>query len=177
MADYVVQTIRAGQAGVIAWALDDAMHVHAVGYGKKRLKGWGFWNSLGGRYGYPKSDAALRPWYDVWSMLSRALPRGSTTVAVSAPVGTRATAALIPDGGLSIALVNTDGVARTLRLVVPNGGNATLEEYRYFENDQLRDAAGFPTARRVHKNVDLKTGLPIALPGRGLVTLSSRRGL
>jgi hypothetical protein len=111
MADYAVQSIRAGQAGLIAWDMDDAMHQWGS-YGPLGLKGWGFWNSLAGAEGYPDSDFDLRPWYYAWSLVCRYFPRGSQTFDAHSLIDTsvrtlRVVACKLPDGkGYSIALVN-----------------------------------------------------------------------
>ncbi len=69
------QAIQGGCSGVCAWNLDDAMHTGG-GYGKKNLKGWGFWNSAAGQDGYHPHDFNIRPWFRVWSMLCRSFPAG-----------------------------------------------------------------------------------------------------
>ncbi|MGI5168181.1 hypothetical protein ACQEU3_27920 [Spirillospora sp. CA-253888] len=172
MADYAVQVMRAGLAGVLAWDLDDAQHTGGE-YGSRNLKGWGFWNSLGGRDGYPVGDLDLRPWFYTWSLLSRCFPRGSRVLNAPATgyAGVRVTAARTPGDGLSIAVVNHTGSARTLTLSVPDAApGATLAEYRYFEDDRPADAEGFPVPRRT---VRLSGDLTVSLPGRGVVVLSS----
>jgi len=73
MADYAIQSMRAGQAGLIAWDMDDAMHTWGS-YGQEGLKGWGFWNSLAGSKDYPADDFKPRPWYYTWYLIARTLP-------------------------------------------------------------------------------------------------------
>ncbi|MCP2337600.1 hypothetical protein [Actinomadura rupiterrae] len=165
MADYAVQVMRAGAQGVLAWDLDDAQHTGGE-YGSKNLKGWGFWNSLGGQDGYPASDADLRPWYYTWSLLSRCFPKGSRILAVPGTgiTGVRATAALLPGGDLSIAVVNDTDQAHTVRLNVP-GVTSSLLEYRYFADDRPADAQGFPTPKRQASGPSFTADLP----GRGVV--------
>ncbi|MFC4913740.1 hypothetical protein [Actinomadura gamaensis] len=169
MADYAVQVMRAGAQGVLAWDLDDAQHTGGE-YGSKNLKGWGFWNSLGGQDGYPASDADLRPWYYTWSLLSRCFPRGSRVLAVpgTGVTGVRATAALLPGGHLSIAVVNDTDQAHKLSVNVP-GITSSLVEYRYFANDRPADAQGFPKPKR-HVTGPTFTA---DLPSRGVVILTT----
>lgn len=177
MADYVVQSIRAGQAGVIAWSLDDAMHTHREGYGALRLKGWGFWNSMGGRHGYPVSDLDLRPWFHTWALLARGFPPGCQTLHCSASgvPGLRVAAAKLPSGGLTVAIVNDTDAAHTLSLSLPLADSPlTLAQYHFFVNDCPLDAtSGFPQPKTILYRVDLRAGLTVSLPGRGLVLLTS----
>jgi hypothetical protein len=183
MADYLIQSIRAGHAGAIAWSLDDALHgADAVnpdgGYGSRHLKGWGFWNSLAGEYGYPRSDADPRPWFYPWSVLSRAFPAGARTLAVPATgvPGLRVTAARLPGAGaarMSIAVVNDADRPAAVTVTVPRAtGRADLTEFRYFAGHRPVDANGLPVPRR-RSGVNLARGLRVALPGRGMVVLSS----
>ena len=80
MADYMASLIRAGAAGCSVWDLDDALH-QGGGYGSMDLKGWGFWNSLGGQYGFiPRRTWTLRPWFYTWSLMSRNFPRGGQSL-------------------------------------------------------------------------------------------------
>lgn len=182
MADYLIQAIRAGLAGGMAWDLDDAMHTHNPGYGSLNLKGWGFWNSVGGQYGYPAKDLELRPWYYTWSLLTRNFPRGSQTLACDASGldGLRVAAARIPNGGkfdLTIALVNDADADRSVTLVLPEAGSKlTLGQYNYFKGDMPVDADGFPVLKTTLTGVNLKKGLTIRLPSRGFVLLTTREG-
>src|SRR5690606_8907184 len=72
MADFVIQSMRAGQAGTIAWDLDDAMHTSGYkGPGNDvndyHWKVWGFWDSFGTAKGKPELEN-MRPWYYTWSL-------------------------------------------------------------------------------------------------------------
>jgi hypothetical protein len=176
MADYAIQSMRAGQAGLIAWDMDDAMHTWGS-YGTAGLKGWGFWNSLAGFKSYPPSDFQMRPWFYTWSLACRLFPRGSQTLAVSATgdAACRVAAARMPDGrGLSFAIVNESADPRTLTVMMSESGPATLCEYRYFAADRLVDVDGFPAVSVVHSNVDLVSGLTVRLPMMGVIFLTTR---
>lgn len=176
MADYALQAMRAGQAGLIAWDMDDAMHTGGT-YGALGLKGWGFWNSLAGSKGYPADDFKLRPWFYTWSLLCRLFPRGAQTLVVSSTGETacRVAAARLPDGrGLSLAIVNESAAPRTVMLTMPGTGAMTLREYRYFATERPADEHGFPVPAAVHQNVKLASGLQVQLPGAGVVFLTSQ---
>lgn len=187
MADYLLQTMRAGIGGVSAWDLDDSMHTQAkiaptaANPHAYNLKVWGFWNTLGEAMGKPE-DENLRPWFYPWSLLCRAFPRGMKIVSASGTTlpGVRVAAATMPRGGksdLSLAVVNDSDAPRVVRVVVPNAaGRASLSEYHYFTGDQPTDADGFPVAERVLPSVALESGLTVRLPSRGLVLLTTVGG-
>lgn len=176
MADYAIQSMRAGQAGLIAWDMDDAMHTWGS-YGAAGLKGWGFWNSLAGCQGYPADDFNLRPWFYTWSLLCRLFPRRSQTLAVDATgdCACRIAATRLPLGrGLSFAVVNESDTARTVTLVMPLDRPVTLHEYRYFAANRPTDNRGFPMVSAVHKDVALAPGFRVELPAMGVVFLTTQ---
>jgi len=196
MADYLVQSMRAGVGGVSAWDLDDSMHSQAkiaptaANPNAYSLKVWGFWNTFGGAMGHPEDDN-LRPWFTAWSALCRAFPRGMKIVsASSAPVaGVRVAAATFANGGfanggfanggrsdLSLAVVNDSDAARTVRVVPNAAGRASLKEFHYFDADRPVDADGAPVAARVLSGINLGMGLTVRLPSRGLVVLTTLGG-
>jgi len=178
MGDMMIQSIAAGLAGASAWDLDDAMHTGGQ-YGADNLKRWGFWNSLGGQDGYPASDLTPRPWFYVWSLLSRAFPAGSQALVVPSTgvPGLRAAAARIPDGSgfdLSLAVVDDSDTPRSITLTVPSvEGALTLGRYDYFSGQQNVDANGFAVPDQT-SSVQLSTGVTVSLASRGLVVLTSR---
>ena len=178
MGDMMIQGIDAGMAGGSAWDLDDAMHVGGQ-YGSQNLKQWGFWNSLGGKDGYPASDLALRPWYYPWSVLARSFPAGSQPLVIpdSGVRGLRVAAAKVPNAGsfgLSFAVVNDSDAPRSIKLSVPSVTTPlTLARYDYFGDDRRVDASGFPVPAEVLQGVLLSAGVTIHLPSRGIVVLSS----
>jgi hypothetical protein len=176
MADYAVQSMRAGQAGLIAWDMDDAMHTWGS-YGAAGLKGWGFWNSLAGFKGYPADDFKLRPWFYTWSLLCRLFPCGSQTLAVSATGDSacRVAAARLPGhGGLSFAIVNESDAPRVVTLAMSGTEPTILYEYRYFTADRPTDENGFPAVSDIHKQVELAVGLKARLPAMGVVFLTTQ---
>ncbi len=189
MADYAVQALRAGAAGMSAWMLDDSMHQQPGSFpegskpsGNPKIdfdfKVWGFWNTEGSAMGRPE-DEQLRPWFTTWSLLSRCFPRGARILKVSDPhlPGLRVTAALIKRNDVSIAVVNDSQAPRTVTLKAPNAtGHTTLAEYHYFEGDRSVDASGFPIVKQIRKDADLRAGLQINLPSQGVVILTSVDG-
>lgn len=175
MADYGIQSMRAGMAGLIAWDMDDAMHTWGS-YGALGLKGWGFWNSLAGFGGYSENDFELRPWFYTWALLCRLFPRGSQTLAATSTgdPSCRVAAARLPqESGLSFAVVNEADAARTVVLRMPGAKPATLHEYRYFESDRPADERGYPRVSRVRLNADLEAGVEVLLPASGVVFLTT----
>ena len=175
MADYAIQSMRAGLAGLIAWDMDDAMHTWGS-YGGLGLKGWGFWNSLAGFGGYSENDFELRPWFYTWSLLCRLFPRGSQTLAATSTgdPSCRVAAARLPQGrGLSFAVVNEADAARTIVLRMPGTSPANLYEYRYFEVARTADERGCPRVSRVRLSADLEAGVKILLPASGVVFLTN----
>ena len=176
MADYAIQSMRAGQAGLIAWDMDDAMHTWGS-YGKAGLKGWGFWNSLAGFNDYPADDFNLRPWFYPWSLMCRLFPRDSQTLEVDATQdpSCRVAAALLPGGkGYSIAIVNQSPSPRTLTLRMPDSGRMALYEYHYFSGDRPADTQGFPIPAKIRPPVDLAAGVDVTLPEQGVVFLTTQ---
>jgi hypothetical protein len=177
MADYAIQSMRAGQAGLIAWDMDDAMHTWGS-YGAAGLKGWGFWNSLAGFKGYPADDFQLRPWFYTWSLLCRLFPPGSQTIEArpSGDDAVRVAAARLPGGtGFSFAIVNEAATSRELVLQMPRSSSLRLHEYRYFLADRPVDASGFPRPSAIHTNANLASGFTVRLPSAGVIFLSTQR--
>lgn len=185
MADYNVQSARAGQQGTIAWMLDDAMHINkdvdnpdkSTNWPDVRttlFKKWGFFNSLADEIGHPE-DADLRPWFYTWSLFSRLFPRDSQILDASGPdiAGIRFMAARLPDAatpGYSFALVNNSDEARDLNIQVPfMNGTWTLHRYHYFENDRPVDSRGYPVPASQIDGVDLASGFAVLLPARSVI--------
>ena len=176
MADYAIQSMRAGQAGLIAWDTDDAMHTWGS-YGKEGLKGWGLWNSLAGFKDYPADDFNLRPWFYTWSLMCRLFPRDSQTLEADATQDPlcRVAAARLPGGNAcSFAIVNQSPNPRTLTLRMPDSDQMTLYEYHYFSGDRPVDGQGFPIPAKVRHHVDLAAGVEVTLPEEGAVFLTTQ---
>jgi hypothetical protein len=178
MVDMAVQALSAGLSGASAWDLDDAMHVGGR-YGAQNLKQWGFWNSYGGQDGYPASDLRLRPWFYTWSVLSRSFPAGSEALVTPTTHihGLRVAAAKIPARNgyaLSLAVVNDSSRPRSLKIVIPAATEPlTLARYEYSGGEQTVDSNGFPVPAAVLRDVTLAGGVPVTLPARAVVVLTS----
>lgn len=177
MADYAIQSMRAGQAGLIAWQMDDAMHT-AGSYGAAGLKGWGFWNSLAGFKGYPDEDFKPRPWFYTWSLLCRLFPRGAQVLetGTSTDPALRFSAARSLGGkDYSFALISEAVTSREVILRMPGAPPMELYEYRYNAADRLTDANGFPRPSLTHTNASLAIGLRVGLPSRGVVFMTTQK--
>ncbi len=183
MADYVAQAARAGWQGALAWDLDDAMHIVSWDHrpdtpDDRTLKVWGFWNSQGDRMGHPE-EMRPRPWFYTWSLMSRLFPKGSRIVSTTDPTLAhfRAVAATSPAGramGLSVMLVNDDSASRTVTVRVLRGPSPeTLTCYRYFEGERPVDDHDLPKPASLLRGQDLRRGLTVTLPSRGVVFLTS----
>jgi hypothetical protein len=70
-------------------------------------------------------------------------------------------------------VVNDADRPAAVTVTVPRAtGRADLTEFRYFAGHRPVDANGLPVPRR-RSGVNLARGLRVALPGRGMVVLSS----
>jgi len=203
MADAAIQMIRGGMSGFIAWYLDDSMHFLGDGgesmnalsderpaTAYERRKVWGFWSILGAEHGMPE-DENMRPWFFPWAVLSRTFPPGCQTLETDATgiPDLRVAAARIParDGfHLSFAVVNNSPWRRHLKIRVPRAaGRATLGVYEYFDADgddvvdswpRVVDEEGrdiFPQSSRTLQDVDLKGGVAVSLPSKGVLILTT----
>ena len=187
MADYTIQTMRGGQAGIIYWMLDDIMHA-APGNDPVNFpyKQWGFWTSrpitrvYNGETQVQTDD--LRPWYYPVSLLSRNIPRGSKIVYASPSnvPNLNITAATFKDGNrdhLTIAVVNDsqDNTPRKTRLIVPSARTpVNLDMYVYFDDNRPTDENGYPVKWKTLENVILSEGIDIDMPGSGFVLLTTK---
>ncbi|MBI5832393.1 MAG: hypothetical protein HZB16_08820 [Armatimonadetes bacterium] len=178
MADIAAQIGRAGWHGGIAWDLDDALHSangHAVPPTDTTLKVWGFWNTQGSAMGHPE-DEAIRPWFTPWSLLCRLFPGGSAIVAAAQPdlPGLRTLAGVHGDM-TAIMVVNNSDEVRRVTVRVPGVGPSAVTQWRYFEGDRPVDADGFPLPTGPATQVDLQVGLPLSMPGRGVVFIQAQQ--
>ncbi|MDN4525176.1 discoidin domain-containing protein [Fictibacillus fluitans] len=183
MSDYILQTIRGGQAGAILWMLDDAMH-NAPGSTEERplLKEWGFWNTVGS-----KEEQKLRPWYYSMSLLTRYFPQSSKTVYASETgiEQVRAAAAIKPvknqkkkgntsQSDLSVALVNNSDEERKMNIIVPGvAGHSDLNKFVYTEKERPVDRKGYAVPKEKLKNVSLEKGLKMTLPAKSMIVLTT----
>lgn len=171
MADYVAQSIRGGQSGVVLWMFDDSMHAVWKNGQPTTMKTWGFWDIV--------NEPSIRHWFYPMSLYSKYFPKGSKTVNVQ-NTGVnylKGTAALIPNGSkydVSISIVNNQSAAKTVRVAVPGAYVTTnLQRYNYLENDRPVDNNGFPVQKEILNSVNLAEGFEITIPGKGMVMLTS----
>ncbi len=104
----LISVMNSGFSGAAAWMLDDAMHSNGDSGRTEDIKLWGMWNTLGGTVFGDPSQEEVRPWYYTWSLMCRCFPAGSRIVKLDGkmPAGVAGTAAVLPDGSVSVALVN-----------------------------------------------------------------------
>ncbi|MFD2145941.1 hypothetical protein [Mucilaginibacter antarcticus] len=182
MVDYAVQSMQAGQSGMIAWSLDDAMHVASRKSNNGDLndyewKEWGLWDSFGEEKGKPELEK-LRPWYYTWSLLSKYIPAGSKILKTDSTgvSGLRCAAATFNDNGktgYTFVIVNATETANQVNLQLPGDTKLTLHQFNYFENDMVKDAGGYPLEKRTIKNTLLGKGIKISLPSKGVVIFTT----
>lgn len=182
MADFVVQSMNAGQAGLIAWDLDDAMHTSGkTGKGNAitdyNWKEWGFWDSFGEEKGKPELTN-MRPWFYTWSLLSKYIPRGSQVLKTSDSgiAGLRSIASKTFANGkieYTFVIVNESTEKREINLVLEAVKDIDLNQFNYFESDMPVDQHGFAVVKTVYRNVNLTKGTIIEMPSKGVVILTS----
>ena len=157
MADYAVQAASAGSAAVFAWMLDDNSHEGFF---------WGMWTNK-------EKGLKLRPWFYVWSLLSRFFPQGSRTVRCTwSDEHVRVMAACGVDSKWTFCLVNRSAESRTLRLHVSDGARVTLDRYVFSNSKSKRDMDGFPIALDT-LSVNLGAGADIVCDAESVVILTS----
>ena len=128
----LISVMNSGFSGAAAWMLDDSMHSNGDSGRTEDIKLWGMWNTLGGTVFGDPSQEEIRPWYYTWSLMCRCFPAGSRIVELDGkmPAGVAGTAAVLPDGSVSVALVNFGDRDHTVKLNLPvSARDYTL--YRY----------------------------------------------
>jgi len=183
MADFVVQSMRAGLAGLIAWDLDDAMHSSGKpGKGNDisdyNWKEWGFWDSFGEEKGKPELTN-MRPWFYIWSLLSKYIPGGSQVLKTSDSgiAGLRSTATKITVNGkieYTLVVVNESSDKRSISLILDDVKDIDITQFNYFETDMPVDSNGFATSKSILRNVDLSAGIMVEMPSKGVMIFTSQ---
>lgn len=171
MADILIQSMRAGWSGIVAWDMDDAMHYHNTG----DLKEWGFWNSVGSSKGKPETEN-IRPWFYTWSLLSRNFPKGSDILHTNSfrDNGLNCVAVKTPDGDISFAIVNNTDFAQSVNIKIPTINNqVSVDRYVYFEQDRPVDNDSLPVVKEKIKNVNFKDGVDLNFFGKGFILLTT----
>lgn len=182
MTDFVIQSMNGGQAGLLAWDMDDAMHTNGKLNPGTEIKDyiwkeWGFWDSFGAEKGSPELTN-MRPWYYTWSLMSKYVPRGSQVLRTSESgiEGLRVAASKINVNGkteYTFLIANARNENRTIRLTLDNLKGIDLSQFNYFESDMPKDAQGFPVPKQILKAANLTKGISINLPSKGAVILTS----
>jgi hypothetical protein len=183
MADFIIQSMNSGQAGLIAWDLDDAMHSSGQpGKGNAVTdydwKVWGFWDSFGTEKGHPEWED-LRPWYYTWSLLSRYVPKGSDVLKTSPLTidGIRYAVSRItgPHGkDYTIAAVNETAKDEFINLSLPLSKNRhVFTQYSYTDTRRPTDKNGYPVADRKVDYLKSKGGLKLVVPANSVIVLTS----
>jgi hypothetical protein len=182
MSDFVVQSINGGQAGLLAWDMDDAMHTNGkLGPGTEIKdyiwKEWGFWDSFGAEKGNPELTN-MRPWYYTWSLMSKYVPRGSQTLKTSESdiPGLRIAASrIVLDGQTeyTFLIVNAVNESKVVNLKLAGLKGIELRQFNYFESDMPKDPKGFPVPKTILTKANLSKGLSVDLPEKGVVILTS----
>jgi len=171
MADYVAEIARAGWMGADAWDLDDAMHMSHP----QTLKVWGFWDSS------PSGDMSIRPWFYIWSLMSRNFPSGAsilkTTEAPQAPRFRTTAASWSSSSGerlASVLLVNDSDDERKVSVQGFPADTKRIYCYRYFSKDRSADSQGLPIPAAV-LHPGTRKDLQVDMPARGVILLTNAR--
>lgn len=165
--DFMIQCVRAGASGVIAWDLEDSMHPSGNEY-----KTWGFWSFKGG-----DEEQKLRPWYYSYSLLSRLFPSGSLIFETDTggEYGVRVLAAKDEQGDLSVAIVNNSGEPLSVNLTTDAEEVIDVFNcYRYFEDDMPADSDGYPIISETFENADLGSGITVTMPEEGIIYFTTK---
>ncbi|MFI3262105.1 MAG: cellulase family glycosylhydrolase [Rikenellaceae bacterium] len=181
VADATIQTMNAGYAGVIFWALDDAMY-NVDGSNSTELKRWGFWNILGEEKFENPEDENIRPWFYPISLMCRYFPTGSTIYGITMPQevrsGLRVTAGEF-NGKHTIAIVNNGTKTHTFNLKSSKLGLVTgLKEYRYITHEGADftgnvDENGFPEALATNESINFTDGEELTIEPKTFVLFTN----
>ena len=68
---------------------------------------------------------------------------------------------------------NLSTAPRIARSVIPSPAATTLKQYNYFDSDRPVDKDGFPVVKATLEKADLKAGVEVSLPSRGVVFLTT----
>jgi hypothetical protein len=164
MADYAVQAARSGASSVLAWMLDDNSHQNFY---------WGMWtNKTGGM--------KIRPWYSVWSLLSRYFPASSTMYRVDQPSMLRIIAARVPSksdlhsADYSFCIVNRDAISRTIGInPINTKSESKLFALHTYEEGYSGNSPSYPFLTTVSKPYNTNKTITIVCPANSVTVLTS----
>jgi len=133
MADFAVQAVNAGSSAVFTWMLDDNSHMNFY---------WGLWKDK-------KNGMTLRPYFYVWSLLTRYFPSKSTVYGLGkVSDDVRVLAVSIPKKGdkkdWSLCFVNRGDKSVIIELQIPGEGIRKFSNYIYSDSTIKVDKNGFP---------------------------------
>ena len=163
MADYAVQAVNAGSSAVFTWMLDDNSHLDFY---------WGLWKDK-------KNGMELRPYFFVWSLLTKYFPPESTVYdlgKVSADVRILATSIPAGDGkkDWSFCIVNRGDRPVEIELYIPCENTRNVKRYLYSEAARKVDENGFPIPDKEGK-LSLSGGTAITCEGQSVNILTTLR--
>ena len=161
MADYAVQAVNAGSDAVFTWMLDDNSHLNFY---------WGLWTDK-------KTGMELRPYFFVWSLLTKYFPPHSTVYdlgKVSADI--RVLAASISAGGekkeWSFCVVNRGDQPVEITLYIPGETTRNMKRYIYGGGERKVDEDGFPLPDG-ESEFNLSDGITLTCEGQSVKILTS----
>jgi|GEM_PF-473504 len=133
MADYAVQAVNAGSSAVFNWMLDDNSHQGFY---------WGLWKDK-------KNGMKLRPYFYVWSLLTKYFPSKSVVYnlgKVSDYVRILAVSISKKNGDKdwSFCIVNRGAQPVKIELKIPDEGKRIFKIYNYGKKTIKVDNNGFP---------------------------------
>lgn len=171
IASAAIQSLLAGVDGMAVWDLDDAMHTQGDSGDKNKLKRWGFWNILGTElYNDPK-DENIRPWYYAWSWLCKFMPVNTVLYEADQPGNAGAQVLFAKSGEhYTIYMVNTS--EKEEKFYLQSSLNTPLELNQLIYNEQYADRELPYKAGKIRK-ADLKNGLPVDLPPKTFMVLTT----
>lgn len=200
MAAFFAHIAGAGLSGCYGWHMDDAAHLNYIEdcrgnpIGEFRypevpdantLKVWGFWNSLAGRMdGEARADSSIRPWFYVWSLLSRLFSGDGKVIDAGFSGengGMLAVAVLLTreDGGqdLSFLVVNPAASPRRLKIEIAGLADAVqFGKFVYAEEWRPTDVRGFPRLAETVRFVHPAAGVLQEIPAASVLFYSTAEG-
>jgi len=161
MADYAVQAVNAGSSAVFTWMLDDNSHQNFY---------WGLWKDK-------KNGMKLRPYFYVWSLLTRYFPSKSTVYnlgKVSDDV--RILAISIPKKNgkknWSFCFVNRGDQPIKIELKIPGEDVRKFKNFTYSDKTIKVDKNGFPVPN-IESELNLSEGTEIICKGKSVSILTT----
>jgi hypothetical protein len=171
MADALVQLMKCGYGGALAWDLDDAMHTKDDKGDPHQLKRWGFWNSLGTELCHNPDDENIRPWFYTWSLMCRYFPQGINIVeSDSTKINGLRIVAGYKEDNMSIAIINNTTLERRFTIKTDKRTAAKLfKKYIYSATNRPVDKDSFPIPVEKGISSQTKNDLSVNIPASGFI--------